>query len=341
VSQSVPYLFVSYAHEDVDRVRPLVEAVKIQLITNGVRADVWMDTLDLKPGEAWDATIARALEASCGFLFFVSPYSLKSEWIRKELEVAAKDEDRLLIPVILSEAALPELPTALAGRQWLRFVGAHTKEQIEETAWQIVQATKRYLDVTPQPRAPVEPGQVRTLAADIAEQVRSSGSASDATGRPDSVFVVHGHHTGALSQLEAYLTAVGVAPIILSRRDDSPQSLFQKFLMIGSKAHFAIVLLSADDYGASLLQYDIPGVGDRALQFRARQNVILELGFFYGKLGWENVFVIQQTADRAFPNFELPSDLGGVVLDSISDAGWKGKLGAKLTAAGFQLNAVV
>lgn len=45
-------------------------------------------------------------------------------------------------------------------------------------------------------------------------------------------------------------------------------------------------LLCADDYGASRKQYEAPKVGDRALQFRTRQNVILELGFFYGKLGW-------------------------------------------------------
>ena len=97
------------------------------------------------------------------------------------------------------------------------------------------------------------------------------------------------------------------------------------------------MLLSADDYGASREQFEAVNVGDRALQFRARQNVILELGFFYGSLGWENVFVLLQEPDEVFPNFELPSDLHGVVFDNISKTGWQNKLGAKLTAAKFKL----
>jgi len=109
-------------------------------------------------------------------------------------------------------------------------------------------------------------------------------------------------------------------------------------MSVGAKARFAIVLLCADDYGASRRQYDLPKVADRALQFRARQNVILDLGFFYGRLGRENVFVVFQEPDRGFPNFERPSDLDGVVFNSFSDTAWQKKLGAKLSAAGFKLS---
>ena len=67
--------------------------------------------------------------------------------------------------------------------------------------------------------------------------------------------------------------------MVLSRLDDSPQSLFQKFWFVATQARFAIVLLSPDDYGASRRQYEAVNVAEKALQFRARQNVILELGF--------------------------------------------------------------
>jgi len=36
--------------------------------------------------------------------------------------------------------------------------------------------------------------------------------------------------------------------------------------------------------------------------------------------------------------FERPSDLDGVVFDSISDVAWQKRLGAKLLAAGFELS---
>jgi predicted nucleotide-binding protein len=79
-------------------------------------------------------------------------------------------------------------------------------------------------------------------------------------------------------------------------------------------------------------------VGQNALQFRARQNVILELGFFYGYLGWEHVFVLLKKPHKVFPNFERPSDLEGAVFDLIDDNGkWRVKLAKKLEAAGFQL----
>ena len=77
-------------------------------------------------------------------------------------------------------------------------------------------------------------------------------------------------------------------------------------------------------------------MGERALQFRARQNVILELGFFYGYLGWEHVFVLYKPPDEIFPNFERPSDLGGVVFDEV-EAGrtWKIGPGGKAAPGGI------
>jgi predicted nucleotide-binding protein len=97
--------------------------------------------------------------------------------------------------------------------------------------------------------------------------------------------------------------------------------------------------LTGDDVGASRLQCDSEGVAERALQFRARQNVILELGFFYGHLGWENVFVLYRKPNRVFPNFERPSDLEGVVFDIIDDSNrWQQSLRTKLGEAGFDLD---
>ena len=72
---------------------------------------------------------------------------------------------------------------------------------------------------------------------------------------------------------------------------------------------------------------DAEGVADKALQFRARQNIILELGFFYGYLGWENVFVVFCNPKKVLPNLERPSDLDGVVFDTIDATGqWRAVL---------------
>jgi predicted nucleotide-binding protein len=229
------------------------------------------------------------------------------------------------------------LPDVLAERQWLDLSGHPTSKRINDAAIEIAKVTESYLKATPQPRTLVSKQEAPILANDIAAQVRGSGEPAPSQAQHTSVFVVHGHNTEALARLEGYLSSVGISAVVLSRRDESPQWLFQKFMSVATQARFAIVLLCADDYGASRRQYEAANVGDKALQFRARQNVILELGFFYGRLGFENVFVLHQKPDQVFPNFERPSDLEGVVFDSISDVAWRGKLGAKLSTAGFNL----
>jgi predicted nucleotide-binding protein len=293
-----------------------------------------MDVSSLQPGELWNEAIAHALESSIGFLFFLSPRSIRSELVSREIAAAAKVQDRLIIPVVLHEPL--DVPADLRAWQYIRLVGRASSTEIEQAVAHIADATERYLRETPAPRPAVSAEAAPALAASIAQEVRIAAEAPAEPGG-NSIFVVHGHDTKALAELEKFLASVGVAGVVLSRQDESAQSLFQKFMSVGSQARFAIVLLCADDYGASRQQYDVPKVGDRALQFRARQNVILELGFFYGKLGWENVFVVYREPDQPFPNFERPSDLGGVVFASMSDAGWQKELKTKLSQAGFNL----
>jgi hypothetical protein len=57
-------------------------------------------------------------------------------------------------------------------------------------------------------------------------------------------------------------------------------------------------------------------------RWRARQNVILELGFFLGKLGWNRVCALYQSG------VEIPSDYGVVLFVPLDDVGaWRRRLG--------------
>jgi predicted nucleotide-binding protein len=63
-------------------------------------------------------------------------------------------------------------------------------------------------------------------------------------------------------------------------------------------------------------------------QPRGRQNVIFELGFFFGKLGRERVCVLLAGG------VEEPSDIAGLVYITIDAGGaWKYQLARELTAA--------
>jgi predicted nucleotide-binding protein len=329
------YLFVSYARNDTKMVLPVVEAVRQEYRDRALDIDVWVDMENLTPGQRWDAEITDVLRKAVGLLVFVSPSAMQSAWVRREIAAAAEHVDRLIIPVILRQ--VPNLPFPLASRQWLDLSGGSTRSAVRKAAVQIADATEAHL-VAADSAPPIATSEAPAIAADIAQGVRSVRRPDTATAPPESAFLVHGHDSLALSEMEAFLAAVGVNTFVLSRVGGAAQSLLQRFLKSAADARFAVVILSSDDIGASRIQYDSEGVAERALQFRARQNVILELGFFYGLLGWENVFVLYRPPDKVFPNFERPSDIEGAVFDSMDASGmWRKALAHKLSEAGFRL----
>src|SRR5258706_1627408 len=81
----------------------------------------------------------------------------------------------------------------------------------------------------------------------------------------------------AKQSVARFLEKLDLKPIILHEQPNKGRTIIEKF-----EAHadvgFAVVLLTPDDVGEA---------ADRAdkLKHRARQNVVLELGYFIGKLG--------------------------------------------------------
>ncbi len=151
-----------------------------------------------------------------------------------------------------------------------------------------------------------------------------------------SVFLVHGHDEEMMADVAGFLRSNKVEPVILKKTNTKERTLFEKFEAIGGQAKFAIVLMTSDDVAASRREFEHPKGGEKALQYRARQNVILELGFFSGRLGWDSVFILQKPAEAPWPKFDMPSDLGGVMFDAYGeDHEWKGKLLEQLKAKGL------
>lgn len=116
------------------------------------------------------------------------------------------------------------------------------------------------------------------------------------------IFVVHGHDTGALEQLELVLRRLGLDPYILQNNDGESKTLIEALeQQIYKEAAFGIVLMTPDDYGYAKTKND----ADR--QPRARQNVILELGMVLASLGRERMVLLKKGA------LELPTDVNGVI----------------------------
>lgn len=99
-----PFVFLSYAREDLAHVLPIAKA----LSAHGV--EVWDDRL-LQAGTEWHGAIQEALEKADVFLLFTSPAFLQSAFLSYELGFAlgrAQRGDLKIVAIRLGDAKVPE-----------------------------------------------------------------------------------------------------------------------------------------------------------------------------------------------------------------------------------------
>lgn len=143
-------------------------------------------------------------------------------------------------------------------------------------------------------------------------------------GPKTRVFVVHGHDEAAKEIVARFLERLELQAVILHEQASRGRTVMEK-LEGYSDVDFAVVLLTPDDLGSAKSE-------TASLRPRARQNVVLELGYFIGLLGREHVCALHKGG------LELPSDFGGVVYVSMDDGSWKLLLARELIAAGFTID---
>jgi predicted nucleotide-binding protein len=112
------------------------------------------------------------------------------------------------------------------------------------------------------------------------------------------VFIVHGHDDKARLELSRIIKDdLGLEPIILQEEPNvTIETIIVKFERLAKDCSSAIILFTPDDNADGKL--------------RARQNVILELGYFLGKFQnpEQRRIAIIKTG-----NIEIPSDISGVI----------------------------
>jgi hypothetical protein len=124
------------------------------------------------------------------------------------------------------------------------------------------------------------------------------------------VFLVHGHDHGINETVTRFLEDLGLEVIILQEQPNRGQTIVEK-LEAHSGVGFAVVLLTPDDFGGPAKEPD-------KAKKRARQNVILELGLFIGKLGRDRVCPVY------VGDLELPSDIHGLLYIPYDEEGkWR------------------
>ena len=135
------------------------------------------------------------------------------------------------------------------------------------------------------------------------------------------IFIVHGHDEALKQSVARLIEKQGIEAIILSEKANKGKTIIEK-LEENSDVGCAICLFTPDDTGKANKETDYKA--------RARQNVVLEAGFFMGKLGREHVVYL------AIPELELPSDLQGVVYTNANN--WQFDLFKELKAMGYNID---
>ncbi len=164
---------------------------------------------------------------------------------------------------------------------------------------------------------------ISKIARKRSEEIGSKAGTATTAPLTRKVFVVHGRNDGIREGAARFLEKVGLEPIILHEQPNEGRTIIEKFVEYADVG-YAVVLLTADDVG---------GHAENELSKRARQNVILELGFFLGSLGRERVCAVYEEG------VEIPSDYSGVVFVPLDSAGlWKLSVAKEIKAAGISVD---
>ena len=156
-------------------------------------------------------------------------------------------------------------------------------------------------------------------------EFRVHSIALDLSPASKKVFLVHGRDDEAKHSVARFLTQIGLEPVILSEQPNRGKTIIEKFEQYADVG-FAVVIITPDDLGA---------IKDKPenLQPRARQNVLLELGYFIGKLGRDRVCALQKG------KIEIPTDFTGVLYTPMDDSeGWKTNLAREIHEAGIEFD---
>lgn len=164
----------------------------------------------------------------------------------------------------------------------------------------------------------------------VVEAHQQGGTAAARPAHPvaqDTIFIVYGHDTQTRDELELLLRRMGLNPVILANLPAEGDTIIEKlesYIGQKGKAVYACVLVTPDDEGHKAGE---PGLK----KYRARQNVVLELGMVLSKLGRKRVAILRKKT------VEQPSDIDGLLYIPFEERIEEIKLNIfkELKAAGF------
>ena len=95
-----PAAFVSYSRTDTEFVMRLAEDLK------AAGARIWLDQLDIPPGERWDRAVEAALNTSPVMLVVLSAAAIDSMNVMDEVSFALQ-KHKIVVPILIDDCPIP------------------------------------------------------------------------------------------------------------------------------------------------------------------------------------------------------------------------------------------
>jgi predicted nucleotide-binding protein len=329
----------------------------------------WTSTADIQPGIRWSNEIALQLQESnfgiicltpdnidapwllfeagalskrlnrtfvVPYLLGIKPSELKGPLVQFQVVTATKEDTFKLIRTInrtLGENALSDEVLNNAFEKWWPVLAEELTKLTQKDKSDKTKAEK-YSVTHELGHLLINQGNLTTndlkLLNDLVEKIsgtqREQIIDNDIEEDRDCVFIVHGREHGIMEKVARFIERIGANAIVLHEQPNEGQTIIEK-LELYSHAQYAIVLLTPDDRGGLST---VPFENQNA---RARQNVVMELGYFLAKLGRSRVCVLYQEG------VEIPSDLSGIIYFKLdSEGAWKWNLARELKTASIRVD---
>jgi len=167
---------------------------------------------------------------------------------------------------------------------------------------------------------------IRTTADALGVKHLEIGTTEKIIG--NDVFIVHGHDEEAKEKVARFIERAELKSVILHEQPNSGKTLIEKFEINTSKIGYAVIILTPDDICISK-----NSDGKEIKENRARQNVVLELGFFIGAIGRDRTCILYKKG------VSIPTDYQGVVYVKMDDSdSWKLELAREIKKAGIPVD---
>jgi predicted nucleotide-binding protein len=186
---------------------------------------------------------------------------------------------------------LPIIETVPSGERGGSFAGGPSITGVGTTA-----ERAKYSEITTKLRP-----QLIRIQKSLSEKEKSiSETVTQKANEIPRIFIVHGHDLATARRVKEFISDdLKMEPIILMDEVSLGRTIPEKFEQYANESDFAIIIMTPDD--------ELTYSDRKAVIYRSRQNVVLELGYFWAKFDRSKFAVLKKG------NIEAPSDIQGVV----------------------------